>query len=348
MFRQSSAARGPVRPTTLRFMDRIWPTGVLVTLVLLALWVVLALSPSLLCPLEAHAATPSVRLSSKRAAIEKGTAIRFTITWTGSEPATATVSHQQLVNGHWVTRPAKPKNVALNPSDATDFRMTPTLGRHRYRVAVIDGGERYVSKYREIVVVGRRVVALTFDDGPWRRSTPSIVSTLKRYDARSTFYMCGYAIKAYRDEGKLVALGGHEIGNHTWSHPVLTRLSSASVKSQLSSTQRNIQSRYGATPKTFRPPYGATSERVRDIARKQGLRQTLWTVDSLDWKYRSSSTIKSRVLRQVHRDAIVLFHDGGGDRAATAAALPGILSTLKARGYHFVTVSELNEIKRYR
>ena len=106
-----------------RCPPRCHPPSSTSILLLAAVVIGTLLGASLLHPAEIGAATPSIKLSSKRSAIEKGTALRFTITWTGSEPATATVSHQQLVNGHWVTRPAQPKNVALDPSGATSKRV---------------------------------------------------------------------------------------------------------------------------------------------------------------------------------------------------------------------------------
>jgi peptidoglycan-N-acetylglucosamine deacetylase len=181
-----------------------------------------------------------------------------------------------------------------------------------------------------------RYVALTFDDGPGT-ATPQVLRTLRRYHARATFFVLGRNVAGraglIRQEK---ALG--EVGNHSWSHPDLSKYSAAGVQQQLSSTQAAIKGAGGSRATVFRPPYGATNATVNAQARALGLKTILWSVDSYDSRGYSTAAISHTVLKLVQPGAIILLHDV---IPATARALPRILRILEARKFNLVTVSEL-------
>ena len=135
-----------------------------------------------------------------------------------------------------------------------------------------------------------------------------------------------------------MAAAGFEIGNHTWSHPDLTRRGSREDADQLSRTSAVIRGATGRQPRLMRPPYGARSGRVDRIARQQGLAEVLWSVDTLDWKHRNVQAVQDAVRRRVRRGSIVLLHD---IHPTTVEAVPGVIAELRSRGYTLVTVSQL-------
>lgn len=181
-----------------------------------------------------------------------------------------------------------------------------------------------------------RYVALTFDDGPGS-TTPQVIRTLRRYHVRATFFVLGQNIAGraslIRQEK---ALG--EVGNHSWSHPDLTKYSAGGIAAQLADTQQAIRRAGGGTPSVFRPPYGAHNATVDAQARSFHVREILWSIDSYDSRGYSTANIAHTVLRLVQPGAIILMHDVIPN---TAAALPRILRILKARKFQLVTVSEL-------
>lgn len=189
--------------------------------------------------------------------------------------------------------------------------------------------------------VGGKVVALTFDDGPWRGSTDKIVASLKRYNASGTFFMLGTQVRGQSSRAKAVVAAGNEAGVHSWGHANMARRSRKTNAADLKRTSSAIAKATGETPHWFRPPYGSTSAALRRTASSVGLRQVIWTADTLDWRYRNAGSITKRALKGARPGAVILMHDGGGNRSATVKAVPTILKTLDARGYDFVTLSEL-------
>jgi peptidoglycan-N-acetylglucosamine deacetylase len=181
-----------------------------------------------------------------------------------------------------------------------------------------------------------RYVALTFDDGPGS-TTQQVIRTLRRYHARATFFVLGQNIQgraAIIRQEKTVG----EVGNHSWSHPDLSKYSASGVAQQLRSTQQAIHRAGPPRPAVFRPPYGATNTTVNGQAKALGLKTILWSVDSYDSRGYSTANIAHTVLKLVQPGAIILLHDV---IPATARALPRILRILKARKFQLVTVSEL-------
>ena len=187
----------------------------------------------------------------------------------------------------------------------------------------------------------KKVVALTFDDGP-SRYTKDILKILKDNDAVATFFILGNKVKIYKDVLEECINGGNEIGNHTFNHKWLTKLKDDEIKEQISDTQNIIEETLGYTPKLFRPSYGSLNKRVR---KDVNLDIVLWNVDTMDWKYKSTSKIVARATNNVKDLDIILFHD---TYKSTKDSLEKVILTLKEKGFTFVTVSELKEIKRLR
>ncbi|MEU4623643.1 polysaccharide deacetylase family protein [Actinoplanes sp. NPDC023801] len=179
----------------------------------------------------------------------------------------------------------------------------------------------------------RKTVYLTFDDGPHSKWTPRYLDVLKKNGAKGTFFTTGRNVKAYPGIVARIDREGHLLANHTWSHPNLTKLSKAQVKSQLTRTQSALGSHRSDC---MRPPYGATSTAVRRWTKEVGLRTVLWDVDSRDWENsQTSSRIYHRVLKNVRNGSVVLMHDGGDSQADSLAALKRLLPKLKSQGYTF-------------
>lgn len=186
-----------------------------------------------------------------------------------------------------------------------------------------------------------KVVALTFDDGP-SRYTNDIIDILEKNDAVATFFILGNKVKLYEDTLKKSISNGNEIGNHTFNHKWLTKLTDDEIKEQISNTQSIIEEVTGYTPLLFRPSYGSLNRRVRkDI----NLDIVLWNVDTMDWKYKSTNKIVARATNNVKDMDIILLHD---TYKSTKDSLEKIITTLKDKDFTFVTVSELKEIKKLR
>jgi peptidoglycan-N-acetylglucosamine deacetylase len=183
---------------------------------------------------------------------------------------------------------------------------------------------------------GRRI-ALTFDDGP-SIYTPQVLAVLDDYGVHGTFFEIGEQVGPLAATSRKVIRDGDVIGDHTWSHPVLT---AANTADQIRPTQKAIHAATGFRPCLLRPPYGTAPPAVVGIARSLGLLTIQWDVDPQDWARPGADVIAQRVLAAVHPGAIVIMHDGGGDRSETVDALGTIVPTLLARGYHLVTVPQL-------
>jgi peptidoglycan/xylan/chitin deacetylase (PgdA/CDA1 family) len=185
----------------------------------------------------------------------------------------------------------------------------------------------------------RMVVALTFDDGPWS-DTPAFVAMLEREHVPATFFLIGsQTTSTYRSTLHRELLDGDALGDHTFTHPYLTR--TGDTTSQLTKTIGAIRAQTGYAPCVFRPPYGAYDASVVRDAASLGLATILWDVDPSDYTLPGVAAIAARVLAQVQPGSIVISHDGGGPRGQTLAAYPHIIHVLRARGYRFETVPQM-------
>jgi len=178
-------------------------------------------------------------------------------------------------------------------------------------------------------------VALTFDDGPHKTYTNQKLDILKQKNVPATFFMVGNLVGAYPDVVQRIKNEGHELGNHTWDHAQLTRLSAADIQSEISKTQDAVKQACGTAPNVMRPPYGAVNDTVKQNV---GLPIIMWSVDPDDWKDRDKNTVIQRVVSNTKSGDIVLMHD---IYESTADAVPEIIDQLSAKGFCFVTVSEL-------
>ncbi|HEU5429849.1 MAG TPA: polysaccharide deacetylase family protein [Actinocrinis sp.] len=184
-------------------------------------------------------------------------------------------------------------------------------------------------------------VALSFDDGPHPVYTNQILEVLARYDARATFFPIGLSTSGLGHLLAKAAAAGHDVGNHTWSHPYLPDLSAAGLREQIERTSDAISNATGARPSLVRPPYGSLTADVVDKWTGFEERIALWDVDSADWARPGADAIVSKVLGEIQPGSIVLMHDSGGDRSQTVEALPSIIEGCLERGYNLATVPEL-------
>ncbi|RVX44206.1 peptidoglycan/xylan/chitin deacetylase (PgdA/CDA1 family) [Nonomuraea polychroma] len=183
-----------------------------------------------------------------------------------------------------------------------------------------------------------KCVALTFDDGPGEH-TGRLLDLLRARDVRATFFVIGQMVAA--DKGGLITRriveDGHEIGNHSWSHPPLAALSHEAVRRELKHTEDIVEQVTGVRMRVMRPPYGSTDDDVAAETRREGLAQILWNVDTFDWRDRVAAKVAKRA-GEAKPGSIVLLHD---IHRSTVDAVPAMLDTLTKKGYTFVTVSEL-------
>ncbi|HEY9691514.1 MAG TPA: polysaccharide deacetylase family protein [Oculatellaceae cyanobacterium] len=189
-----------------------------------------------------------------------------------------------------------------------------------------------------------KAIALTFDDGPWPRSTLKILEILKKDNIKATFFMVGLPLKEYPQIAQQVVLDGHAVANHTWSHRY-RRMSPADAAREIEDTEALIYKITGLKPAIFRPPGGLMNNGVVDYAKKHKYFVAMWSSDSRDYSRPSVPGLVKNVLKDAKPGGMVLMHDGGGDRAHTIKALPIIISQLKKRGYKFVTVPELLDLQ---
>lgn len=181
----------------------------------------------------------------------------------------------------------------------------------------------------------KKVVALTFDDGPNPATTPQALETLAKYGVKATFFVLGKNVSGNEDLVKRIKSEGHVVGNHSWSHPILSQLSLDEAKKQITDTEDVLTKVLGSSSKLMRPPYGAITD---DIRNSLDLSFIMWDVDSLDWKSKNEAAILTEIQHQVANGSIVLMHD---IHSPTVNALPRVIEYLKNQGYTFVTIPEM-------
>lgn len=190
----------------------------------------------------------------------------------------------------------------------------------------------------------RRAVALTFDDGP-SEATPELLNLLARYGVTATFFQCGANVERLPSVARAVRDAGHEIGNHTYSHPLLALRGRPFIEKELGLAQRVIAERAGVYPQWFRAPYGVRWFGVRRAQQTLGLKGVMWTVIGYDWKLKADAVVR-RVARAVSNGAILCLHDGRElcvrpDIGVTLDAVRRLVPMLLDQGYNFETVGGL-------
>ena len=218
------------------------------------------------------------------------------------------------------------QNQELQPKEEQKPARVATVGK---RVARVEG-------------VPGKYVALTFDDGPSATLTPRVLDILKANNARGTFFVLGRNAAAHKDILRRAEAEGSEIGVHTWSHPQLTRISAERVHDEISRTVNVIEQALGHKPVVMRPPYGASNAAlVNKMFDNYGMRSILWDVDTLDWKHHNPARTVEAADKHARSGSIILVHD---IHATTVDAIDALVKTLQAKGYTFVTVSDLIEM----
>jgi peptidoglycan/xylan/chitin deacetylase (PgdA/CDA1 family) len=193
------------------------------------------------------------------------------------------------------------------------------------------------------VLVSGNYVAITFDDGPHPQNTPRLLDILRARNVKATFYVIGRSVDLYPQVVRRTVAEGHEIGNHSHTHRLLSKLGDSELRLEMSRCQDAIVRAAGVRPRTMRPPYGGLLQRQRELVHSEfGYPTILWSVDPLDWKRPGPSVVTSRMLAGTTPGGILLAHDL---HSQTVDAMPATIDGLLRRGYKFVTVSQLIAMK---
>ena len=223
------------------------------------------------------------------------------------------------------------------PLPAPPAPIMPFPADVQQEIAVLQAHDRWLTHGN----AAQPEVALTFDDGPNPYYTPRVLAVLQRYHVPATFFCVGYLVARYPQLVRQEQVAGYVVGDHSWSHPALPLLTPSQIRRQLSRTADTLQYVLGVRPTFFRPPYGIYDAQVLVQANRLGLTVVMWNDDPRDWSQPGTKEIITQVLYQAGNGSIILLHDGGGNRSQTVAALPTIITSLRQRGFTFVTLEEL-------
>jgi peptidoglycan-N-acetylglucosamine deacetylase len=196
---------------------------------------------------------------------------------------------------------------------------------------------------RIVLPTKEKIISLTFDDGPWPKTTLQVLDILKKNDIKATFFLIGRMLKEHPEIAKQVVADGHALGNHTWSHSYRW-MNKQQAAREIDDTAQLIYKTTGVKTRYFRPPGRIMDNGVVDYAKKKNYAVVNWSNDSIDYRPYSAARVARNVLQRAQTFDIVLMHDGGGDRSATVKALPQIIAKLKQQKYRFVTLPELFEM----
>ncbi|KFI53134.1 polysaccharide deacetylase family protein [Bifidobacterium callitrichos] len=190
---------------------------------------------------------------------------------------------------------------------------------------------------------GKKVIALTFDDGPSKYSAP-MLDILKSKGVKATFFDLGQQSKEFASAEKRMVAEGHEVASHSYDHPNMPKLNRDALRDNITKGFEATKEASGVDTKVLRSPYGAFGVQQWKDAGDLIDMNVLWDIDTLDWKRPGADAIHDNIMQHAHNGAIVLMHDGGGDRTQDIEALPRIIDDLRAQGYEFVTVKQLIEM----
>ena len=228
----------------------------------------------------------------------------------------------QAVSGQ-EPKPSAPAEKSASPVSKPKPPATPAEPSHTFNSVHVDGP----------------YIALTFDDGPNATLTPKLLDLLAARHLKATFFVVGQNAADHPDILKRAVREGHEIANHSWSHPNLGKMSDEAVRRELQKTDDAIAAAIGKRPTLMRPPYGSITARQKHwIHEEFGYRIIIWDVDPLDWKRPGPAVVTSRILKETHAGSIVLAHD---IHPPTIEAMPATFDQLQKKGFKSVTVTEL-------
>ncbi|MCL1912653.1 MAG: polysaccharide deacetylase family protein [Eubacteriaceae bacterium] len=232
---------------------------------------------------------------------------------------------------------------AIRPMEVSEFRVNNTQFPTFFRVNVelsdlfIVNPEQAVLAQKSSFDPNKPMVALTFDDGP-SQVTPKILELLKKYNSRATFFVVGNRVGNNAKIIQDICAQGSEVMGHSWSHDYLTKLSESRIRKEFNDTNEAIYRLTGVKPAAARVPYGSVNEKVRKIAREEGLSLISWSIDTRDWQTRNADIIYNIIISSVKDGSIILCHDL---HSFTAEAMERVIPELVRQGYQLVTVSEL-------
>ena len=223
----------------------------------------------------------------------------------------------------------------------------PDAAMTKWRKNVVNLAKKYPS---DLYINGqneKKVVALTFDDGPDPVNTPKIIKVLRNNNIQGTFFCIGKQIEACKSIIKQAHADGNVIANHSWSHKDFATINTAEINNEVTLTENEINKVIGKRPALIRPPYGDTNDAVQNSLIALNYKNILWSTDTLDWEQREVANIVKNVVENVRPGEIILMHSNE-DKKVTTEALPQIISRLKEMGYSFVTADKLLEISAYK
>jgi len=180
---------------------------------------------------------------------------------------------------------------------------------------------------------------LTFDDGPHAILTPKLLDILKEKKAKATFFVIGLKARMHPDILKRIVEEGHELANHTWNHPILSKLQVEDVHAQMEKTNQAIFEATNKKPEVMRPPYGNTNGKLNEyLTNNEKLKVIMWSIDTNDWRRPAPQAIVDKVTKSVKPGSVILCHD---IHPGTIEAMPMLIDKLTEKGYQFVTVTEI-------
>ncbi len=198
---------------------------------------------------------------------------------------------------------------------------------------------------------GTKQIALTYDDGPNDPHTFRLLEVLAKHNVRATFFLIGRYVRERGDIAREVAKAGHVIGNHTFTHPLLSVKSAAEVRKELTDCRSALEDTIGKHSNLFRPPFGGRRPAVLRIARELGLEPIMWNVTGYDWNAPPAAAIEEKCAKQVRGGDVILLHDGGhrqmgADRSQSVIATDHMISRYKSEGYEFVTIEQMLQTRK--
>lgn len=210
-------------------------------------------------------------------------------------------------------------------------------GAHRSQLAVaVNAGSRSIPIYS--VATEKKQVSLSFDAAWGNEQTQTLLDILAKYKVRTTFFLVGDWVRNYPDDVKKISAAGHDVGNHSDTHPYLTQIDGDSMKKEIETCNSEVEKLTGKRPTLFRPPYGDYNNSVVDTVKGMGMYCIQWSIDSLDWQDPSPADILKKVQDNLAPGAIILMHNGAKN---TPDALPSVIEYIQSQGYEIVPISEL-------